>query len=129
TERSRGFAAPPRGPAGRLSRAMDDSPSWSARRGPSRGAQPQPPETLSWALAELGESLSSGPLALDAAGELELHLEQGLSVQLALEPEHQALLMLGVAGPLPVPVEAARLLALLQANFGWLGTAGATLSV
>jgi hypothetical protein len=68
-------------------------------------------------------------LVMDDDDELGFELGDGLSMQLSSEHEHQAFLLFGVAGALPLPADAELLVDLLQGNFGWRDTQGATISL
>lgn len=87
------------------------------------------PDAVWLAVAALGRATGLDPLVLDDEGELVLDIGSGLALQLASEPEHQALLLFGVPGSLRWPADPAQLVALLQANFAWRDTAGASLSL
>lgn len=90
---------------------------------------PTLPDAVWLAVAELGRATGLDPLVLDDAGELVLDIGSGLAVHLSAEPEHEALLLTGVPGVLPSPADPVRLIGLMQANFAWRETAGATLSL
>jgi len=87
------------------------------------------PELMHARVAALGEAIGLDPLVMDDDDQLGFELGDGLSMQLSSEPEHEAFLLFGVAGALPMPADAGLLIDLLQGNFGWRDTQGATISL
>jgi hypothetical protein len=87
------------------------------------------PELMHARVAALGVAIGLDPLVMDDDDQLGFELGDGLSMQLSSEPEHQAFLLFGVAGALPLPADAELLVDLLQGNFGWRDTQGATISL
>ena len=87
------------------------------------------PELMHARVAALGVAIGLDPLVMDDDDQLGFELGDGLSMQLSSEPEHEAFLLFGVAGALPMPADAGLLIDLLQGNFGWRDTQGATISL
>lgn len=86
------------------------------------------PELMHARVAALGVAIGLDPLVMDD-DQLGFELGDGLSMQLSSEPEHEAFLLFGVAGALPLPADAGLLMDLLRGNFGWRDTRGATISL
>ena len=87
------------------------------------------PEAVHLSITALGQSIGVQALALDAEGCLALGIGEGLAVELVSQPEQSCLLLFGAGGLLPPGCGPAPLKALLQANFGWQSTGGATISL
>ncbi len=87
------------------------------------------PELMHARVAALGVAIGLDPLVMDDHDQLGFEFGDGLSMQLSSEPEHEAFLLFGVAGALSMPVDAGLLIDLLQGNFGWRDTQGATISL
>ncbi|HSX94930.1 MAG TPA: type III secretion system chaperone [Hydrogenophaga sp.] len=87
------------------------------------------PELMHARVAALGVAIGLDPLVMDDDDQLDFELGNGLSMQLSSEPEQEAFLLSGVAGALPWPADSGLLIELLQGNFGWRDTQGATISL
>ena len=80
-------------------------------------------------LAELGRLIGLGALPLNAEGRLTLTFDSALEVTLEHEPEDERLVLWALLGELGVDRSPALLNELLDANFLWHATGGATLAV
>jgi hypothetical protein len=88
-----------------------------------------PRQHLNALLNDLGLMLGLAGMGLDEDDRCSFGIDAVQAVDLFLDEERAAVLLATVVGPLPTIGRGQILTDMLQANFGWRGTEGATLAV